>query len=318
MKSPDDVSAEIAMLPAPLRALVEAELEAGNEVAELLHGFPGVPAGAGVRLARPISLSARPISPASAGVRLCRFPGWDGSVGFSDEAGHSFVLGPRAAPPEPSTPDAVREAAGPNSPLARFERSFYIDVETWRDGTGYDLEAIRDASPEERASIEALLLRRGARDWRDVEALAVLDSPPTREALRSASESRRHEVALAVVRHAPELLTEPQREAIVVRALEEATFYGGLTQALSRAEEHPSAAVIEVLLRGAAKRDGEVAPAFAALLMFLHGQAETAFDMEQRPFFLEFGTQDPTAREVVFRELCRRIGVDARRFLEPG
>jgi hypothetical protein len=50
----------------------------------------------------------------------------------------------------------------------------------------------------------------------------------------------------------------------------------------------------------------------------LHGQAETAFDWDQRPFFLTFNTQDPTARRTAFRELCRKIGVDAQRYLEPG
>jgi len=38
-----------------------------------------------------------------------------------------------------------------------------IDYEKWREGVGYDLEAIREASHEERQAIEILLLNRGAR-----------------------------------------------------------------------------------------------------------------------------------------------------------
>jgi hypothetical protein len=211
-------------------------------------------------------------------------------------------------------------AATPTSDslLDRFEQSLQMNYEKWHDGIRYDLDAIREASPEERASIEALLLQRGARDWRDVEALAVLNSPQAREALRSAMTSHDHQVTLAVARHAPELLDEAERATLIVRALEQASLYAGLSQALNQAEEFHPAPVIEALLHGAARRDGEVAVHFAAMLMFLHGQAETAFDWDQRPLFLSFNTQDPTVREAVFRELCRKIGVDAQRYLELG
>ena len=76
----------------------------------------------------------------------------------------------------------------------------------------------------------------------------------------------------------------------------------------------PPAPVIEALLHGAVRRDGGIAVHFAAMLMFLHGQAETAFDMDQRPFFLTFNTWDPAARAAAFRELCRKTGVEARRY----
>jgi hypothetical protein len=332
MKLPDDMLAEIAEFPAALRAVLEAELAAGNEVAEVLHGHPVPPVGVGIRLVRPLSV---PLPSDTPEVRPCRFPAWDGSSGYSDEPKHNFVLGPPEAPSDPPPMDEVRNMVEPpcgpadpprrpaaaavaGSPLDRFEQSLHIDHEKWRDGIGYDLDAIREASPEERASIEALLLQRGVRDWRDVEALAILKSPGAREALRSALASRDHEVALAVARHAPDLLDEEARAALIVRALEGAPFYGGLSQALNQAEECHPPPVLEALLHGAVRRDGEVAVHFAAMLMFLHGRAETAFDMDQRPFFLTFHTQDPTARAAAFRELCRKIGVEAQRYLEPG
>ena len=37
-----------------------------------------------------------------------------------------------------------------DSPLKRFEESMKIDYEKWHDGVGYDLEAIKSASPEQR------------------------------------------------------------------------------------------------------------------------------------------------------------------------
>ncbi len=321
MKLPEDVSAAIAELPEALRAIVEAELVAGNEVAEVFHGHPVAPAGVGIRLVRPPT--HLPVDIDGRGVQPCRFPAWDGSSGYADEPRHSFVLGPPEAPSEASDPDETRDAVDSTGQqnatvmLDRFERSLRIDREKWREGVGYDLDAIRDASHGERVSIETMLLRRGVRDWRDVEALAILDSPRARDAMRSAATSDNHEVALAVVRHAPALLDEEARVSLIVRGLEVATFYGGLTQALSQAEECHPAPVIEALLQGAVGRDGGVAVHFAALLMSLHGQAETAFDWEQRPFFLTFKTQDPTARAAAFRELCRKIDVDAEKYLEP-
>ena len=322
---PPRFAGDVARLPAPLRAIVEAELAAGNEILEVLSGFPVAPVGVGIRFARALSTLA---PSAGAGARPCRFPNWDGSSGYSDEPGHSFVLGPPVVPPDPPSMDEIRAAADrprpssasataavPNSPLACFEQSMIIDYEKWHDGVGYDLDAIREASSAEQAAIEALLLQRGARDWRDVEALAVLNSPRAREALRKAMGSRNHEVVLAVACHAPELLTEPERVALIVRALEQATFYEGLTQALDQAEDCHPTPVIEALLHGALRREGEIAVHFAAMLMYLHGKAETTFDMDQRPFFLTFNTMDRTAREAAFRELCRKIGVEASRYL---
>ena len=48
---------------------------------------------------------------------------------------------------------------------------------------------------------------------------------------------------------------------------------------------------------------------FAAMLLFLHGQADSPCDMAQRPFLLHFNTGDRTAREAAFAELCRRISL---------
>lgn len=224
--------------------------------------------------------------------------------------------GPGPQGEEGATSDAAASEPPGMTPFVRFKQSFTIDVEKWREGIGYDLDAIHEASPEERAAIEDLLLEQGVRDWRDVEALAVVDSARSRETLRSAMTSHDHEIALAVARFAPDLLADAERVALIVRGLEGARFYEGLSQALRQAEDCHPPPVIEALLHGAVQRDGEVAPHFAAMLMFLHGQAETTFDWEQRPFFLTFNTRDPAARAAAFRELCRKIGVDAQPYLD--
>src|SRR5210317_482372 len=108
MKLPDDVLAAIAELPAAIRAVVETELAAGNEVVEVLRGHPVPPAGVGIRLVRPLSV---PLTSAAAGVRPCQFPAWNGSSGYSDEPKLSFVLGPSGVPPDPPDMGKIRDAA---------------------------------------------------------------------------------------------------------------------------------------------------------------------------------------------------------------
>lgn len=210
-------------------------------------------------------------------------------------------------------------ASAPSSPpsaVDRFRSSMIIDHEKWHDGIGYDLEALAAASDGEREAIERLLLQRGAADWRDVEALAALDTPATREALAAVLADGTDALRLAVLRHAPQIAGVVEQIAALVRALEHAPFYDGLTQALDQVEQVHPPSVVDALFRGVLAREGEVAVHFAAMLMFLFGKAEEPFDFGQRPYFLRFHTDDPTEREVMLRDLCGRVGVSAERYLQ--
>lgn len=193
--------------------------------------------------------------------------------------------------------------------VSRFRESMTCTYERWHDGIGYDLEALRSATAAERAAIEELLLPHGIDDWRDVEALAACDTPRAAAALRQALHHANHQVRAAVLRHAPQLASESEQTATLVAALAGAEFYGGLTQALQQVETHHPPEVIAALLRGVLARDGATAVHFAAMLMYLHGQASSSFDWAQRPFYLQFHTDDAAQRRECFRELCARIGV---------
>jgi hypothetical protein len=200
--------------------------------------------------------------------------------------------------------------------LRRFERSLVIDQEKWRDGIGYDLDALRAASAKERDAIESLLLARGARDWRDVEALAALDTPRSRKVLAEALKKGSAEVRLAVARHAPSVGGDADRIRSLVHALETANLYGGLSQAIDQAAELHPPAVVDALLRGARERDGEAAVHFAALLFFIHGKSKEPFDWAHRPFFLRFAVPPGAERDAAFRDLCETIGAEAGRYLK--
>ena len=193
--------------------------------------------------------------------------------------------------------------------LQRFEQSMKVDYEKWHDGIGYDLEAIAEASPSERIAIENILVTRGARDWRDVEALAAIRTPGAINILNSALTNGNEEIRTSVLRYAPELASDNERIAVLVDALKKAEFYGGLSQALSQVERSHPPEVIDALLHGVLDRSGEIAVHFAAMLMFIYGKTNEPFDMEMRPFFLRFNTPDRKEREIVFRELCERLDI---------
>ena len=323
MTIPPEFRAEADNLPAPLRALLDEELAAGNSIAQVGSRFPAPPAGAYVTLTNPITTRSRE---SSSGV-FYRFISSLNSHSFSDERQFYFVLEPPLPPPPEPDMDAIREAHlpknrpdhtspfDPDSAATRFQRSMELDYVRWRDGDGYDLNAIAEASPADRAMIEALLLPRGVTDWRDVEALAALATPGALAALESAWSHGSARIRTAILRYSPDLIVEADRIRSLVEILETASLDNGLSQAIDLAAECHPQPVIDALLRGTLRRSGEAAVNFAGLLMFLHGKAGSAFDWDQRPFFARFNTDNRQQRRTVFLELCSKIGVDPSPYL---
>lgn len=345
---PEPFRSEADRLPRPLRELLEAELAAGNSIVEVASHFPAPPAGVYFMLARPVS--TRPRAP-SAGVAFYHRNSSQYAGEFHDGERFFFIL-EAPLPPEPLPDmDAIREAleaqerasrrrlglpehadasrsAESSSPdlervtpataarsnFDRFVDSMAIDYDKWREGIGYDLDALAAATPNERATIEQMLVPHATRGWRDVEALAALATDRAHDALRTALRDGGAEVRAAVVRHAPELVDEEARTDSLVRGLREASFFGGLSEMLDDAAEFHPPAVVDVLFREALQGPGDKAVHCAALLFHVHGLTEESFDWEHRPFFLRFNTDDRAARDAAFVELCQRVGVDPARY----
>jgi hypothetical protein len=327
MPIPPEYLKDIEAMPPALRRLVEEELAAGNEIVEVGHSFPAPPVGCYVMLARPAG--SRPRA-SSEGITFFDRNSSSYSGEFADPKRHFFVLeAPLPPPPEPDM-NAIRAAASavshqptPTPPteetkpsntvdktaVGRFRQSMVIDYEKWHDGIGYDLEIIRNATPQELADIEELLTSKPIGDWRDVEALATIDSPRARAVLVKALKHPDHQIRTSIVDYAPHLVPEEEHTRLLVAALAEAETYSGLTRALDQVESFHPPDVIDALFRGLLKRDGGTAVHFSAMLMFLHGKAASSFDWDHRPFFLQFNTEDPAERRRCFRELCDRIGL---------
>jgi len=323
MTIPPEFRPDADAFPPVLRALLDAELAAGNQIARPDLGNPAPPVGAFLQLAQPVITRARA---SGDGLRFQDFSKFGFPGSFTDDGGVFYLLEP-FAPELELDMDAIRDAhnaqvyhpqiirSDPGTALGRFERSMVMSYEKWHDGDGYDIDALKAATAEERSGIETLLLLRGAKDWRDVEALAALGTPRADEILKTAIESPDPEIYLAVARYAPQLVPDAKRVASLVKALGTATLFGGLSQALDQVAEFHPKPVVDALFQGALKRDGETAVQFAAMLLFVHGKANDPLDWEQRPFFLRFNTENREERTKVFRELCQRVNVDASEYL---
>ncbi|MDP3072326.1 MAG: hypothetical protein Q8N18_18690 [Opitutaceae bacterium] len=356
MSLPPEHEKEFAQFPAVLRELVMAELAAGNTISAFSHGFPAAPCGAYLKLARPVSSRPRQKTPdldfydrntsnysgeftdAKRHFFVLEPPHPPkpppdlAAIRAKQEASYAAA---NAAPNEPAagTPSSAQSTPGnaaaaertnqkhlgsdPKSVLARFKASMTIDYDKWHDGIGYEVDLIKQANPAELQAIEDLLIKQRNGDWRDVAALAALDSPRAKAALKAAFRSGDTQVRMAVHSHAPELMTKTQRIASLVQALEQGDNYSGLTEALLEVETFHPPEIMTALLRGLMDRDGGTACHFAAMLYFLHGKSASAFDWNHRPFFLRFNTTDLVEREKAIRELCETIGADPGRCIKP-
>ena len=195
------------------------------------------------------------------------------------------------------------------SALDRFVHSLFIDYEKWHDGVGFDIDALRELKPEERKVAESRL--DATHDWRDVEALAVLaqlGSMSAEQSLRGALRSGSNEIRLAVMRYTPHLVDADTRTTMLVQALDTATPFDAFSSTLEQVESFHPPAVVDALWRGLDTRQGDVATHYAAMLAFIYGKADSAFDWHLRPLFLKFNTESSAERKAAIAELRARIG----------
>lgn len=337
-----NIPAELELLPAALQRLLEEELAAGNEIAEIGHSFPAPPIGIYCKLKHPVRSHVRV---STTEIRYVPRNSSLYSGEFSDQDRRYFVLEPPLPPPpEPNMdeiralhnrsttlspqdtpnsrvdPDALqgqtmRQKAADSTAVARFQQSMHLNYEKWHDGIGYDLEAIAEAEPQERQEIEGILLRHGVVGWRDVEALTALGTPRALTTVTAAINHDSAEVRASVIQHAPQLITDQMRDAALIRGIEEADIFEGLSLCLSMVQRHPSPALRTALLRNALRRHGSPAGHLAAMAAHLHGKAKSPFDWELRPLFLRFNEPDDARRFLAFKDLCALIGVDPQDYL---
>jgi len=182
-----------------------------------------------------------------------------------------------------------------------------MDLERWRDGTGYDLAAIDEATPEERESMLDIVLAHGLDEARDVEAVVRLGGPRAEAAVRRAFAAGSLPQQLAVLREAPQWVTGDERTATLVQALHQARAFHGLSATMDLIERWHPAPVVDALWHAARHGVAELAVHAAAMLAWIHGLAAAPFDWSQRPFFLLFAAEEPDQRERACQVLRDRV-----------
>jgi hypothetical protein len=100
-------------LPPASRALLDAELAAGNEIVEIGHSFPAPPAGAYVKLARPVSTRPRR---SGDGLEFYERNSSLSSGEFADAQRFFFILEPPHPPATQPDMDAIRAGSPRLSP----------------------------------------------------------------------------------------------------------------------------------------------------------------------------------------------------------
>ena len=194
----------------------------------------------------------------------------------------------------------------------RFLKSMNLDYSKWRDGVGYDLDALRKLSPDEQEEVEHVLLEGGVADWRDIEALVDIGSETAMSAVKEALKSDNYEVRItaADALSKKNIISEKEVETVLVATIPLVSFLNGLALTLRLAEEFPTSAVKRVLLWCALHGNDDLRVHAAALVCFLYGIAASSFDWNHRPFYLRFGDDSVSNRQLAYDELCSKIQVD--------
>jgi hypothetical protein len=186
-----------------------------------------------------------------------------------------------------------------------------ITVDDWRDGVGYDLDALDEVNDSERDKLVTLLAgkMKSAPDWRQAEALGAIGTPAAVKVLQSAMHSEDPELRIHVAEQLVELGESADLESAIINALRKSNLSNGLSYAIDTAEEHPSPRIQDALLDLALHGEEEQRIHCAALALYLGGKSEEAFDWDHRPFFLQFSDPDRNVQIAAYKELCDRLGV---------
>jgi hypothetical protein len=132
MHLPKNVAPDVAAMPPVLRALLEAELAAGNEIAEVGHSFPAPPAGAYFRLTKPLQTH---VSASDRDIDYYNRNGSNYSGEITDAKRFFFLLEPPRPPAPLPDMDALRAArasatgADEDANILEFPSDYTVEVD---------------------------------------------------------------------------------------------------------------------------------------------------------------------------------------------
>lgn len=198
--------------------------------------------------------------------------------------------------------DELRELIGePKSDAwTRFVASLEMDLDKWRDGTGYDIAALHAMNDIERGAIREMITTRlgnhlRSADWRDIEAAEALgmnealaqraddEDPQTRLRVKRALGDDRY-----VISELCDTIANARDEDAVSKALDHVTNY-------------PTDAMKQAVITRVRKVDSQFIYA-SMVLLEVFGGVEDAF--AERPFLFEVqeqGSEGPLMERLIGR-----------------
>lgn len=185
----------------------------------------------------------------------------------------------------------------PTAAYTRFKQSMVLDYEKWREGTPYDLAALKHVTPEERDQLVDEICARSSLDWRDVEALRELATEKAIQRVGKAAEKQTDGAGIEAFMD--DIDKQGWTEEIETRFIEKLERAASMTGALDRlyqiAEAHQTPAVMQQLMRNARiASDETVRYSMGAFLLELTGHVDTryTFDPNIRPHLLDLNSDD--------------------------
>ena len=189
----------------------------------------------------------------------------------------------------------------PSPAWPKFLASLSIGMDEWRDGIGYNIEALGTMKPEERSMIRQWLRSRlmdgnHSIDWRELEAAAALDDT---ELLRRLAKHEEQDVRLRVQRL---LGNDAETERELCRVLRETDDLGEISRAQMLVTNFPSEKVREALIHRLRKNDEFFVPVAMTML-----DTFTKLDSwEERPFL--FRVKEEGVEGPLMKELLAKVG----------
>lgn len=183
----------------------------------------------------------------------------------------------------------------------KFVDSLEMDLDKWRDGIGYDLDALQEMNADERATIKQWLRSRltdggHSIDWRELEAAAALDDT---EVLRTLVKHEDRDIRMRV----KSLLgNDEEIEQELCRVFRETRSLGEFARAEALAPHYPTGNVKQAMIARLHKNDEFFVPLGMTMLeMFARADG-----WAERPFL--FRVKEEGVNGPLMRELLAKVG----------
>jgi hypothetical protein len=191
---------------------------------------------------------------------------------------------PKPRPPEPS--DALK----------KFRSSMIMDLEKWREGIGYDMDAFAAMTDDEKQAVIAEIREKKPLDWRDMEVLKFDNSKDSFDRLRDVLATGSCEERAHALGDLYEMgrMNDSVFDHKLADILNDLTDGDGMTAALLLLQTHCGPKTRAALEKGVRERP-DIALHFAAELLDLEGLSDdmAAFDPKFRPTLLKLLPDEP-------------------------